>query len=708
MGLPIVINNSIMPLNSAKPALSLSVPVKQLPFSPLLPEARKFKPIDFFQNHPKLQSNFNINMDKYFDRPLFTSYEFTKNAIIQKAKLRQNTNNKPFDTKENIELLEEFFNENIGKKIIKYNLLDLKDETGKYKYNIPEILTIAYLKEPVFELFKERIFSDNPVDIAEIFKFNDIVSVNLENLFIKGKDAKVDETKLKDMKLWKEYFFDVAKELIELKRPNNEYIFTKDFFNFFLFFNSLKFCSKKIQSDLAKAVLERIINDSDFNFETDFYVLKLTMEKFATYKENMKKRNLFLEKTSLGEYKYTSKQIKNVALLSDSEFEKFKQREEYDFNGEKWDYPLEPYITVELTKLSSDNIKFLEENGILEAFRKHKILEETFRDICHTLNNKEELSETVLKDVELLKQGKTSSVIEFKEGTSQKEILKNTSQADVVKVGGSQLYINNKNKLIPFDMSKEKFDKLFPIIDRFATAQGELGNCYFVAAIIAMMNNPYTRPYIFLSFKEGPEEIISCTLRSYKDYFGTIPFTKGRVDAAKRSLYGTKGMKMLEETYANVALRENDNNLKNNSDDLLERIESGNSADVLSELLGLEFTKVLSEKEFKKLNFFENKRLKHSSLVVKFTNKKLIEEYLSKYGNDKNVINIISWDDVEDLPITNKGKMYTNHCYVIDSYNPERKTIKVISAWEGVDVFELPLKSLKNVQFSMGNIEQKK
>ena len=703
MGLPIIINNSIMPLNSAKPALSLSVPVKQLPFSPLLPEARKFKPIDFFQNHPKLQSNFNINMDKYFDRPLFTSYEFTKNAIIQKAKLRKNTNDKPFDTQEHLEMLEKYISVKDCQKFIKYGLFDIRNKEGDYKYTIPEILGINSLKEPIFEIFKQRILSPKPIDIIGMLELNIIEDLKPETLHIEGVDDKDIEVKRNELKVWKQCMYNTIRSLIKLKRSDGEYVITSHFYKFFMFFNSLLYQAKKTDIKLAKDILERITHDADYDFEIDLYNPKKVA---ATYIQNMKTRNLFLEKSPNGEYNYQPEEIKTVAQYSAEDFAKFKYLEEYDFNGDKWFEPLSPYITVELVKLSPDNIDFLQKNGIIEDFRQNKICQNTFRDLCNTLNNQKLFSNTIFGDMAR----KDSSVFEFDKSISKEDVLKSTRQADVVKIG-DEMYINDRNTLIPYKISKEKFDELFPLIDKYATAQGESGDCYLVATLIALMNNPLTRPYIYSSFEETKDGIL-CTIKSYKDYNGTTFFKDGKAEPEERSLYGAKAMQMFEKAYAKAALRKNADNVSDNWNNILKRIESGYPSDALSEILGLDFTRVLSEKEFKRLKFFDNNDLKHSALIVNFNNQKLIKEYLSKYGNDKNVINIISWSNVYDLPKQNKlydrPTLYSNHCYVIDSYNQDRGTINVISAWQGATVFEIPIKKLKNVQFSIGNIEQKK
>ena len=87
--------------------------------------------------------------------------------------------------------------------------------------------------------------------------------------------------------------------------------------------------------------------------------------------------------------------------------------------------------------------------------------------------------------------------------------------------------------------------------------QGDFGDCYFVAAIIALMNNPLTRPYIYSSFKQIDKDIL-CTIRSYRDYIGTTLFEDGEVMPADRSLYGARAMQMFELAYSLATFREDD------------------------------------------------------------------------------------------------------------------------------------------------------
>lgn len=706
MDLPIIANNSILSNSTVNTLSPTDISAMQLPLSPLLPKINEFKPINIFSDDILAIPDNDCIYEKAFNLPVIESQVLKISMLVNKAINRKNPNGKKLNyTDDQLILFQDCLtNQEAFNRIIDNNLLDIKDENGNYKYNITEIAAILVLKKAVFEIFKERILSQEPINTHEIFSMGLYFAGNFDiQPMYPSPESVLNYSKVKEElnDINKKTLSIIKRDLINLKRIDGEYVFSSKFKNFFLFYSNLMLTGHE---NLAKDILTRITDDLDFDFETRLYDSNLSFEKTAAYKKNIENRNLFLEKNTDGEYKYQSKQIKEAALLSDKDFDRLKYFEDYDFNGEKWAEPIGPYITLELIKLSDDNIEFLRENKILDAFKNNKIFQNTFRDICHTLNNDSKLSETISEDIKLLKEGKTSSVIEFDEAVSKEEDLKNTKQADVIKIG-EKMYINDRNSLIEFNISKEKFDELFSLVNKFATAQGESGDCYFVAALIGLMNNPLTRPYIYSSFNEIGRDIL-CTIRSYKNYKGTTIFKGGKVTPADRSLYGARAMQMFEQAYALTSFREDDDNLSDNLNGLLKRIEGGCPSDALSEITGIDFTKVLTEKEFKKSGFLKNKNLKHSAIAVTLNNKKIIENYLTEYGNDKNVINIIYWSDIEDLPKI-KQEMWSNHCYVLDSYDPEKKTIKVISAWEAAEVFEIPIKSLKNVNFSIGNFYPK-
>ena len=78
--------------------------------------------------------------------------------------------------------------------------------------------------------------------------------------------------------------------------------------------------------------------------------------------------------------------------------------------------------------------------------------------------------------------------------------IDNYSFGDVFDIGG-QLYYRNKNNLEELKIDKNCFEQLFSNIGNLAISQGALGDCYFVAAIYDLINNPNTKGKIYQLFE---------------------------------------------------------------------------------------------------------------------------------------------------------------------------------------------------------------
>ena len=241
---------------------------------------------------------------------------------------------------------------------------------------------------------------------------------------------------------------------------------------------------------------------------------------------------------------------------------------------------------------NNKNWKKVIELGILDLLVLGKISPETLADINDSLKKKHtSLNYEVLSDIKLLKQGK-SVVPEFKQGTSKEEAFKKTKVGDAVQIG-DKMYINDGKTLYPWKMTREKYNNLFPPIERYMAEQGTLSNCYFISTLRKCMNNPYSRAEIYKSFEVDKEDIY-CTIRAYKDFFGTKKFKSGLYLYEDKHLNGCKGLQILEQTYAQTLLSHTKKispkwkkSHKPNLKGIMSRFnEGGFESDVMNELLG--------------------------------------------------------------------------------------------------------------------------
>lgn len=199
-----------------------------------------------------------------------------------------------------------------------------------------------------------------------------------------------------------------------------------------------------------------------------------------------------------------------------------------------------------------------------------------------------DLSPDIYSDLALLKSNK-SIVPEFAKGTDLKTAFEQTKLGDAVEVGG-KMYLNDGNGLIEWNMTKEKYLELFPPVQRFATTQGALGDCYLVQALGLSMHNPKARVEFLQSFSLKGNDVI-VTVKGLEDYYGNWTFDNSIIILPKNNkhLCGCKGMQMYEQAYARVALRENttvDYPSIAPIDEVVQRIESGYPAQVLADIYG--------------------------------------------------------------------------------------------------------------------------
>jgi len=86
------------------------------------------------------------------------------------------------------------------------------------------------------------------------------------------------------------------------------------------------------------------------------------------------------------------------------------------------------------------------------------------------------------------------------------------------------LYIKSNNGTpVKLGISKETYLKLFPPINRYNLRQGRIGDCYLVATLYSMYENPATREFILQCFSENENGDISISFGN-----GKISLTVGK------------------------------------------------------------------------------------------------------------------------------------------------------------------------------------
>ena len=261
----------------------------------------------------------------------------------------------------------------------------------------------------------------------------------------------------------------------------------------------------------------------------------------------------------------------------------------------------------------------------------------------------------IIEDAQKLAKGE--SVI--KKFDSIKDVIKKTSSGDVISVKG-KLYINNNGKLEPWSMSEEKFNELFPLVDRFSVNQAQ-DDCYLIASMNNIYLNPTSRGAYYKMFEQKGEDIF-VTIPAYKEYGGVIKFPNGKIktDVENRfSSNGSKHIQMIEQAYSRSVFRQGENipnelnpQITDNLEYLNKRIRGGHFERVMSE-----FEEIFGKKgTTKRIN-------------IESDNRKDVEKILTDYANNPRYIVNEGYG---------QGLGMSGHARSVRSYNPQTKSVTII------------------------------
>lgn len=132
----------------------------------------------------------------------------------------------------------------------------------------------------------------------------------------------------------------------------------------------------------------------------------------------------------------------------------------------------------------------------------------------------------------------------------EKEIAKlTTGEAFSV---NQEMFVKTEKGFEKLKINKEVYEKLFPPIQRYAMAQGPLGNCHLMAALDSITKNPQARIDLYKMF-EQTENGVKCTIKGYPQNGIAFDFNNLSVLYGKNNLNGSLGHKMIEYSYAKNA-----------------------------------------------------------------------------------------------------------------------------------------------------------
>lgn len=133
---------------------------------------------------------------------------------------------------------------------------------------------------------------------------------------------------------------------------------------------------------------------------------------------------------------------------------------------------------------------------------------------------------------------------------SQAKGQESTPVGDVFRVEGQdKIFIKSGDDYSrQLDMDADTYLKLYPPVERYASAQGGNGDCYLLSSINAVMENPYARPALLDCFhQDGNDVVVQFPGKETKVVCPEGKLPKG--SDIEKYTDGPMGMKLLEHAY---------------------------------------------------------------------------------------------------------------------------------------------------------------
>ena len=328
------------------------------------------------------------------------------------------------------------------------------------------------------------------------------------------------------------------------------------------------------------------------------------------------------------------------------------------------------------------------ESGIFKLIEEGRLTQ----DILINLGKNRFLTPNILKDIKQVSNGKTL-IAEIPANTKLQDIAKYVDNGEVGILNG-KLYANQNGNAVELKLSKEKFEELFPLIERFKTRQGYTGDCWLISGITTMMENPNTRVDVYKLFSQIGDDI----LIKYPIGVHQLKFAKGQTFNHYGKLSeGSKGVEMLEQSYVfhrqklytknatetNVIERLQENPR------LIQKLEGGKNGEFSDAVYGKDdmsldgwmrfFRSVYDEMKYNLLTSSKNKT--NAAELGRWTkNKSYPVTYSCDFSNKKMI-------EAYDL--------YAPHAYSLTEYNPTRKIASISNPHYTEVIIDTPLDVLE-------------
>lgn len=202
-----------------------------------------------------------------------------------------------------------------------------------------------------------------------------------------------------------------------------------------------------------------------------------------------------------------------------------------------------PWNARKITNMYNKNpqrYQQMAESGMFDLMKKGKLSDDIFEHIDENIY----FTENFLKDINKISKG-TPLVTEIPTGTTLKDIQRFVEEGEVGILNG-KLFANQGGKAVELKLSKEKFEELFPLMERFKISQGEVGDCWLVSSIDNFMANPSQRVELYKLMRQDGNDI----LIKYPSGKNELRFINGEPYNDRGQLSeGAKGLRLFEQSF---------------------------------------------------------------------------------------------------------------------------------------------------------------
>lgn len=358
-----------------------------------------------------------------------------------------------------------------------------------------------------------------------------------------------------------------------------------------------------------------------------------------------------------------------------------------------------PWTARKITGIFNKNpqrYQQMTESGMFELLKKGKLSEDVFTNIDDNLY----FTENFLGDINRIYHGKPL-VRKLPEGTRLENLRYLIEEGETGFLNG-KLYAIQKGKPVELQLSKEKFEELFPFMERFKTAQGEIGDCWLVSSIDNFMSNPTQRVEIYKLFRQDGNDI----LIKYPNGKNELRFINGEpFDDKGRLCSGAKGIRMIEQSfifhrakaYTKHAAETDVKARLEENPKLIWKLHNGLQAEFSDAVYGYDRLDWTGWKEFFKDEFFKPIRYQ---LTTTRSQRRTSEElrrwvekdkpYLVGYGCD-----LPRDTKFREVIVDPDYDLFAPHAYCLQDYNAEQQLAILRNPHHTEVLIEAPLEVLE-------------